>query len=632
MTGAFASAGGILRVDLTRRSVAIEPTAPMNARYPAGMGVNNALLLDLAPLGAAPLDPRNPLIFSTGLLVGTPAATACRMTISCKNVLTGGFGSASVGGNFGPEMKYAGFDHIVVTGRAERPVYLDIDDGTVTIVEADDLWGESTWETERRLRSRIDRPTLELLSIGPAGEHCAAAACIIASRARAAARCGVGAVMGSKNLKAIAVSGSGSIRVARPRAFMDACLAMQRSMLGVQTSRNLRTFGTAASFQGWNDLGSIPVRNFQETRINDDHAGAFAAAIKDKTYIRKAFGCFACPVLCSQYQKVESGPHAGTKGEKIESQNYWDFGGKLGVGDPAAVLELSELCTRLGLDNTNATNPIAWAFECYERGLISSDDADGLCLEWGNVDTVRELLRKIAYREGIGDLLADGSLAAARRLGKGSERFAVHMKGQDLAEEMRVFKAWALGIAVAERGGTHTQGGPLTERMGLDSELSEERFGIATAFDPTTYEGKAQLVVYYQRLHNLLEITGLCYYATYWSGLYMMGPEDVARILGLALGEDLSADTLMAEADKVLYLQKAFNMRHAGFDRSSDYPPARMMNEPASGPHAGQRLDRADWDRLLDEYYDLRGWDRRTGQPTAANFRAVGLPELAERL
>ncbi|MBC8158254.1 MAG: aldehyde ferredoxin oxidoreductase family protein [Alphaproteobacteria bacterium] len=628
MTKPFAIGGGILRVDLTRNEVTIDPTAPLNERFPAGMGVNNWLLLDGTPVGKEPLDPENPLIFTTGTLVGTPTPTACRMTISCKNVMTGGFGSASAGGNFGPELKYAGFDHIVVTGRAERPVFIDIVDGDVNIVDAADLWGQTTWETEKRLRAKLDRQTLELLSIGPAGENVAASACIMVNRTRAAARCGVGAVMGSKNLKAIAVSGSGSLEVADPQGFMDACLDMQRHLMGNETRKNLRNFGTPASFGGWNDKGSIPVRNFQETQIDAEGANAISTAVKEKRYIKKAFGCFSCPVLCSQYQQVKEGPYAGTRGEKIESQNYWDFGGKLGISDPAAVLALSELCARLGLDNTNATNPIAWAFECFQRGLLSADDADGLNLEWGDVDVVLELLRKIAYREGIGDLLADGSFAAAKKLGRGSERFAIHMKGQDLAEEMRVFKGWALAIAVAERGGTHTQGGPLTERMGLEPELSMERFGVPTAFDSANYEHKADLVVYYQRFHNLLEITGICFYATYWSGLYTMGPEDVARLYGLATGETKTAEELMMEGEKVLYLQKAFNMRHTAFDRESDYPPERMMSEPATGPHAGERLDRADWDRLLDQYYGLRGWDLASGKPTAENFRAVGLPEL----
>ncbi|MDP6342835.1 MAG: aldehyde ferredoxin oxidoreductase C-terminal domain-containing protein, partial [Alphaproteobacteria bacterium] len=508
----FAIAGHILRIDLTRRAVSIEPTAPLNARFPAGMGVNNWLLLEETPLGKEPLDPENPLIFTAGTLVGTMAPTACRMTVSCKNVLTGGFGSASAGGNFGPELKYAGFDHIVVTGRADGPVYIDIDDQAVTIVDAGELWGQTTWETEQALRAGIDRPTLELLSIGPAGENLAAAACIIVSHTRSASRCGVGAVMGSKNLKAIAVSGSRTLPVADPQGFVSESLAMQRYLLGVDTTRNLRKFGTSTSFEAWNHLGSIPVRNFQATQMAADEADGIATAVKEKRYIDKAFGCFGCPIMCSQYQRVKTGPHAGTRGEKVESQDYWDFGGKLGISDPAAVIALSELCTRLGLDNTNATNPIAWALECFQRGLLTPEETDGLDLEWGNVEVIGELLEKIAHRDGIGDLLADGSLAAAKRLGRGSESFALHMKGQDLAEEMRVFKGWGLAVAVAERGGTHTQGGPLTERMPLDAELSMQRFGVPTAFDPASYEHKAELVVYYQRLHNLLEIVGICFY------------------------------------------------------------------------------------------------------------------------
>jgi aldehyde:ferredoxin oxidoreductase len=448
-------------------------------------------------------------------------------------------------------------------------------------------------------------------------------------RNRAAARCGLGAAMGAKNLKAITVSGSGMIRVADPGGFMDLCRELNGSLATNETSRRLRAYGTPASFEGWNSRGAIPVRNFQDTQIGPEGAAAIATAIRDRSFGERAFGCFACPVFCSQRRTVANGPYAGHGGEKIESQNFWDFGGKLGIDDPAAVISLSEDCARLGLDNTNATNPIAWAMECFQRGLLTEADTGGLRLEWGKVEVVRELLHGIATREGLGDLLADGAAAAARRLGRGSERYAMHVKGQDLAEEMRVFKGWALGIAVAERGGTHTQGGPLTERMGLDPSLSVQRFGIDTAFDPTTYRGKAQLAIFYQRFHNALEILGICFYATWWSGLHTLGPDDIARLCELATGETMDADTLLMEGERVLYLQKAFNMRHTGFGRIDDRPPARMMAEPAGGPHSGERLDPAAWDRLLDEYYGLRGWDLATGRPTAAAFRAAGLPELA---
>ena len=589
-------------------------------------------LLDRGLAEVDPLSPENPLIFSAGPFAGSNFSNANRLSVGCKSPLTGGIKEANSGGTFAfGQLELSG---LTLNGASDEWVVIRITkDGNITFEDASPYLGKGNMESAALLFEKYgDKVSLGLC--GPVGEYQGLMSGISFTDpeqrpTRLAARGGVGAVMGSKNLKAIAVSGSGALQVAEPEAFMAESLAMQRYLMGVDTTKNLRNFGTSTSFEAWNKLGSIPVRNYQATQIDLDEADAIATAVKEKHYIEKAFGCFACPVMCSQYQRVKSGPHAGTRGEKVESQDYWDFGGKLGISDPAAVLALSEHCTQLGLDNTNATNPIAWALECYQRGLLTTDDTDGLELAWGDVEVISQLLTKIAYREGIGDLLADGSLAAAERLGRNSERFAMHMKGQDLAEEMRVFKGWALAIAVAERGGTHTQGGPLTERMPLQPELSMQRFGVPTAFDPTSYEHKAELVIYYQRFHNLLEITGICFYATYWCGLQMMGPDEVARLYSLATGDNKTADELMTEGEKILYLQKAFNMRHTTFDRASDYPPERFMNEPATGPHAGERLERPDWDRLLDEYYGQRGWDLASGKPTAENFRAVGLPELA---
>lgn len=627
MTTDFSLGGKILHIDLTRRAVTTEPTAPYGEKWLGGMGISAWKLLRDTGAGVSPLDPESILAFNAGVLVGTMAPAACRIGVVSGNVLTGGFGSANAGGNFAPELKYAGYDQIIVTGRAKNPVYVAIDDDTVTIEDAAPIWGKTTGEVEDYLGRTLANDTLEVLSIGPAGENLVRAANIIVNRARSASRCGVGAVMGAKNLKAIAVSGSGQIAVADPEGFMDACAEMTKILVRGETTKAFRALGTPASFHRWNELGTVPNRNYQRTQMDADKVVNLAPD-RLREHITRSFGCFACPLHCTQFQHVTEGPYAGAGGEKIEGENLHDFGARLDIDNLAAIIKASNICKQLGLDTANVSGAIAWAFECFQRGILTVEDTGGMRLEWGDHRVLVDLLGKIARCDGIGALLAKGSREAARSLGRGSEAFAIHVKGQDLAEELRVLKAWGLGVVVAERGGSHTSGSPLTERMAVGEDVGEELFGVPTAFTPDTYEGKAKLVVYYQRFHAALECLGSCFFSSNWYGPHALGPHHFAILYSLATGRAFTADDLMAMGERVHTLQKMFNVRHAGFGRAHDYPPDRMLAEPASGSPQGPSIDRADWDRLLDDYYDLHGWDRTSGQPTEETLHGIGLDEL----
>jgi aldehyde:ferredoxin oxidoreductase len=236
----------------------------------------------------------------------------------------------------------------------------------------------------------------------------------------------------------------------------------------------------------------------------------------------------------------------------------------------------------------------------------------------------------MARKEGFGELLAKGSREAAKIIGQGSEQFAVHIKGQELAEELRAFKGWALGVTVAERGGAHTTGAPLTERMDISESLSRKLFGVSTASEPDSYEGKAQLVIYYQRFHAVLEALGVCFFSSNWMGPHMLGPEDYTLLYNLATGQNLTAEDLMTMGEKIHNMSKVFNMRHAGFSRQDDFPPERLLNEPTTGTQPGMRLDRTKWSAMLDEYYKLHGWDKETGQPKKETLLKLGLKELVD--
>ena len=629
MSSQFSLGGKILNVDLSTGRIETEPTADYAERFLGAAGINTWKLLEGVDASVSALDAQNKLAFGAGTLVGTLAPSASRVNVVSKNVMTGGFGSASAGGFFSSELKCAGYDSIIVTGRAKKPVYLFIDDGDVAIEDAAFLWGQTTWDTEALLKRKIGDDRLGLLTIGPAGENLVSAANIMVSLSRSASRCGVGAVMGSKNLKAVAVRGTGYIEVADPEGFFELSSELTRKLGASDTAKMLREYGTPSSFTAWNALSNVPVRNFQQTHIDAERVQGLDAKIYKEDHDTRTFGCFSCPIHCSHFNQIRKGAYAGTQGEKIECQNLWDFGAKLDINSFPGVLKSSSLCSQLGLDVSSTTGAISWAFECYQRGILTHNETDGLRLEWGDHAVVIEVLRKMAYQEGFGRLLRKGSLEAARTIGKGSEQYAMHVRGQELAEEFRVLKGWALGIMVGERGGGHTTGSPLTERMDIPEDLSRKIFGVPTAGDPDTYEGKAQLVVYYQRYHAVLESLGVCHIASNWAGPEMMGPEDVTQLYNAATGRNLSTEELLWRGERIHTLQKMFNVRHTPYRREDDYPPARLMNEQTTGGNQGKGFDRSRWSAMLDEYYDLHGWDRGTGVPHRKSLEALGLGELA---
>ena len=624
----FSIGGKILNIDLSRRKVVEETTPNYSDRFLGGLGISLWKFLRELPRGSSPFDPENIIAFGAGLLVGTMAPGACRVSIASKNVFTGGLGSANAGGFWAPELKYAGFDHVFIKGKSEKPVYLLIDNGEVSLEDASPLWGLTTWETEEVLRKKIGKREAQFLSIGPAGENRVKAAAVIVSRSRAAARCGLGAVMGSKHLKAIAVKGSGRVEVADPEGFMEACCEMSAKILRTEVAQNIRRYGTPVSFVRWNSQSALPIHNFQRTQMDFEKAERISHLAIKENFIDKSFSCFSCPIHCSQFQKIKNGPYVGVEGEKIECQNLWDFGAKLGMDDPSAIIKASLLCTQLGLDVDNVSGAISWAFECFQRGILTEKDTDGLYLRWGDQEVVLELIRKTAHREGFGDLLAKGSKEASRIVGKGSEKYSIHVKGQELAEELRAFKAWALGVTVAARGGAHTMGAPLTERMALSEELSEKLFGVPTASNPDTYEGKAKLVVYYERFHAILDALGVCFFTSNWMGPELLSPADYATLYHLATGKNLSEDDLMMIGERIHNLGKIFNVRYADFGRKDDYPPERLLKEPTTGSRGGLRLDEIKWSDLLDEYYDLHGWDKASGFPKKETLAKLGLLEL----
>jgi len=630
--------GQILRVHLSDRKITREEVGEGGERFLGGRGVNQWLLLKELPPAASPLSAENLLVIGTGPLVGTPAPAACRLSIDSKNPFTNGIGSSNCGGNFGPELRLAGFNHVVIQGRAETPVYLFIDDRRVEIRDAGHLWGKTTWETDAKIKEEIGDPNIQMIYIGPAGEKIVRGACIITDLEKAAGRCGMGAVMGSKNLKAVAVRGSGSVEVPHPESFMEIVSQILGKLRANPFLQKRGEYGIYGHVLWGETLRETSWRNFQGGILpSPDQIAAIHPDIFLQKFKKKSISCWSCPIHCRMIHEIKQGPYQGLISEGLENNDIQLFGAKLNVFDPEAILYLRSLCNQYGLDTDNTTGVLAWAFECYQRGIIGPETTDGLELKWGDVGAYIQLIERMAARQGFGSILAEGSQRASAIVGNGSEKYAMHIKGQDLAEQLWVHKGWALGTVVSARGGTHTRGAVLSTRFeSLSPELCRKYYGLEKIGRPNDYEGKAPFVVLFEKLQALADSLGLCTFATIlWAPPpQAMDQEDMARLFSACTGIDISPGELMKIGERIHNLEKAFNVLHADWTRREDYPPWRFVEEKVmmSGPFQGECLSLEKWDKMLDEYYELHGWERKSGWPTRETLEKVGLREVADIL
>lgn len=631
----FSYSGRVLHVDLTSGRTWTEPTDNYSSRFLGGRGIDVWLLYRDVKPWVTPLEPANRLIFGTGPLAGTLAPCATRYSVESKSPVTGGIGSGNSCGFFGPELKFAGYDHIVIQGRARVPVYLWITDEHVELREASSLWGKTTWGTDQLIKEMIGDEAVQIACIGPAGENLVKTSCIVTNRARVAGKCGLGAVMGSKNLKAVAVRGMGSIEIADPERFMDEVDKVWEKLKVSDRAESLRKWGTYGRPVALNESCLYPVRNFQDDHWDSDKIKKSMPDIFKSDYEVGRRGYLSCPLYCGHLYKIDDGPYAGLVCEGFEFNDVWNFMSRLDIDYVPAAIKLHSICNEYGLDQDSSSCAIAWAFECYEKGIITEKDTDGLKLKWGDHAVVAELLRKMASREGIGDILAEGSHKASSLVGKGSERYAIHLKGQDSMEAMRSAKGWALGCCVSTRGGGHTRGANLIElsHKTIPPEVAQRVWGIPRVEAPSSYEGKAKLVVYYERLQAIVDSLGLCLFTSTWWSPDLLGPEEYAKLYSAATGQEIQGDELMMIGERIHNIEKAFNVLHAGFGRQDDYPPGRFMEEPIkSGPARGELLSKNEWDKMLDEYYELHGWDKESGWQRRGQLEKLALGEVADDL
>ena len=627
----FGLAWKTLRIDLGRGKVVSEPSVRY-FEFLGGRGVGAKVLFDEVGVNVGPYDPENLLVFSPGLLVGTGAPQATRTNIGSKNPNTGGVGYANVGGGFGSRLRRAGFDNLIFSGRASEPVYLWVSDGSAEIRRAADLWGRGVYETEDRIRDEVGNSKVSVASIGPAGENRTFASAVIVDRGHAAGGCALASVMGSKNLKAVAAWGEGQIRVADPAGLEELRQRILGRILATEHSRLQRSVGSYGRvLPGFQARSMLPVRNYQDDHWDDEKVRRLLGI---ERYRRGMIPCDeSCHEPCMQDLELGEGRYAGTGCVGLQANSGYGFGPRFDIDDPEVVIAATAVCNDLGIDIDNASTIISWAFELFEKGIVTRDDTGGLDLRWGDGESLLALLRGLALRSGFGNVLADGFRYAAQRIGGGSEYYAMQVKGQGIIDSVRTAIAWGFGHMVSTRGARHLDGSPTIEARDFPPEVVEMLFGVSTPITQTSYEGKARLVFWFENYKALTDCLGVCYFSSYWGTVEKWGPEDYAAALKAVSGVEMSGEELLRLGWRVHELEKAFNTIHAGFSRRDDMPPVRVFDEPVrSGRLRGQRLDFERYGEMLSEYYGLHGWDRGSGWQRRDMLERLGLRDVAERL
>ncbi len=615
--------GKLIRINLSKYEYTFEEFKKYYEMFLGGRGVNQYILFNETLVGTSCFDPANPLAIGAGLLCGTEAPGASRISIDSRNPFNGGIGSANAGGNFGYEMRRAGITNIVITGRAEELCYIVIDDDHVRIVKCPELRFKTVSETNKLIRER-EGEGFEILCIGPAGENLVYSSSVIVSGSRSASRCGQGAIFGSKNLKAIAVRGTKTLEIANPEAFNKAVENCVDKLYRDEFNKRRMKYGVYCYDAPWdietpykNFSGEVPPEELKRKLMPEEF---YSLKVGNKRCKSCPIGCWAIYEVVNEREKLYV--------EALQGNSIHNFGAKIGLSEPKDVLKAHFLCNEYGLDEDVTANVIAWAIDCYQKKIINDSITGGLKLEWGDPKLVYELIEKIAYRKGFGELLSEGCLKASKKVGGGSEMLCVNLNGNDLFECLWTSVAWALGVAVSPRGGTHTRGGVIEERLkGASVETLIKLFGITAIEEPQSYTNKEKLVVYMERVNAALDCLGICMF-THNSRLTMLLPEDYANLLTSAVGREYTAYDLLLLGEKVQTIERAYNILHIGWSRRNDIPPEIFFSRPLAGKYC---LNREQYQVLLDKYYEHHCWDRN-GYPKKSTLKSFGLEFIGQKL
>lgn len=614
--------GKILRVELTRGRISEEELKEdLVKKYIGGYGTAARILYEEVPPWVGALDPLNELIFSTGPVCGTATPTASRYTAVTKSPMTGYFGDASSGGFFPAELKFSGFDMIIFTGKAAKPTYLWVNNGKPELRNAEPYWGMDARQTEKALRQDLGDPRIQVACIGQAGENLVRYAAIMTDNAgRSAARCGVGAVMGSKRMKAVAVRGNRKVPVADSDGLVKLARDVSNAYRANANSQLFTRYGTPNMFASTWSIGDTPSCNWSDNYEEVDHERLEFPGGYDEIS-RGHTTCYNCTLGCRRVVGVKTG--ASGVEEKVEGPEYETqaaLGSDCGISDINVVAEANDLCNRYGLDTISAGCTIAFAMECYERGILSREETDGVALKFGNGEALAEFVERISFRKGFGNVLAEGARRASRVIGKGSDRYAIEVKGLEIAmHDPRAFQGGGPGYACTITGGRHTE----------CITLAWETGGIAPhpcyagAVDRFSTEKKGWLAKVNQDWRAAINIMGWCLFAWFHYEAAERFPAFYTAVTGL----EMDVARMMRAGERVFNLRKAFNVHH-GCGRDEDRLPERLLRE------GGERAQGAvvQLDKTLPEYYAARGWDPARSVPTRGKLNELGLDDLARDL
>jgi aldehyde:ferredoxin oxidoreductase len=629
--------GRTLRIDLTNQS-ATKRNIPEQflSDFIGGRGLNMKILYDEVPVGADPLGIENLLIFGVGPLNGTPIGMG-RMTVTTKSPASGYFAEGNSGKFFAPNMKFAGYDAIVISGKAESPVYVVIKDDKVEFRRASHLWGKNTFDTELAVKAELGDDTFQVRVIGPAGENLSGLATIMGNNGNAGGRGGAGAVMGSKNLKAIAIKGTGSVDIANPGLFKEAMDEIYEEINYISTKdpyvRPWQIYGTMFIPVVTSAYGAYMTRNAREGLFPEGLDEIRGERIQ-KDFVTGNLADFCCPyAACIHWleDRDRENPYGEICFQGVQAGTQISMGSMCGVKDVHGLFKLHDTCNALGICYVSTGTLFAWVMEAYEKGILTLKDTDGIAMEWGNHEGMVQMLHKIAKKEGFGAVLADGVKKASERVGKKSDEFALQIKGLEFTcLEPRAFFLIGLANAVTDIGAHHTKvhvSYPPVLSL-IDKEiLSDLPFDMIKAYDRQSPEGKGQLVKWLLDTRAVLNCLETCIFTN--RGKLFVDYRPYAKALTAATGFDYSDKDLLKVGERVINLERSFNVRE-GARRKDDTLPRRYLSEPfLSGGSKGKVPP---LEKMLDDYYDARGWGKTTGIPSRKKLEDLGLVDVAVEL
>jgi len=605
--------GKVLQIDLTHKKTKILRLQPsLLKRFLGGLGVGAKLLYDNLDPKIDAYSPKNPLIFMTGPVAGTLVPTGSRYVAVTKSPLTGIMAQSWAGTRFGCQIKFAGYDGFMITGRAEKPVYLWIEDDTIEFKDATHVWGKLTHETDTLVKEEIGCPDASVACIGPAGENLVRFACVMNDRYSALGRGGIGAVLGSKNLKAIAVYGTQDVSVANMDKFLEIVFeAYDRIKKNPVVGEVFPKYGTLSNVDSVNEAGVFPTRNYQFGQFEEIEKISMDTMISN--YLFRNVSCYTCPIACQKRTVIKRGKYSGVITEGPEYESLWAFSANCGVSDVESVIEANHLCNLYGLDTISTGGVIAFTMECFEKGLLTKEELGGQSIRFGNASAMVEAIHCIAYRKDYGNFLAEGVKRVAEKLGVAD--FAMHVKGQEMpAYDPRGLAGMGLAYATSNRGACHNR----AWLVGLELYTDVDRF---------TTKGKAEMCKSVQDSTAVKDSLIMCHFP-FSINNPALDFDWVARMLEALTGFSFTEKSLLTTGERIWNITRAFNVQ-ASVTGNKDTLPKRLLEEPLSkGPSKGCTVKLK---KMLKEYYKLRGWDEK-GIPTEEKLLELDLASVADDL